>query len=311
MKHERALAYAAFLVVCIVWGTTYLAIRVAVRTIPPMLLTSARFVVAGVILLAFALLRREPIPRDRRTLVELIFVGLLMVGIGNFTVVWAEQWVPSGDAALLVATAPFWLVLMERMRAEGERIDGRRALGMVLGFIGVALLVTPGGAGRAFDAHFIAGALCMQAASIAWQYGTIRAKVNLHDVPPLMSSAFQMLSGGVAIGIIGVASGEPRRLTFSGEGIGALAYLTIFGSVLAYTSYVYAVRNIRVTTLSLYAYINPLVAVILGWLILSEQLTPVSIVAMLTILGGVAIVQTSERRIAGNVAALDRRRGGG
>jgi drug/metabolite transporter (DMT)-like permease len=200
---------------------------------------------------------------------------------------------------------------MERMRAEGERIDARRAVGMLLGFVGVALLVTPGGAGRAFDAHFIIGAITMQFASIAWQYGTIRAKVNLKDVPPLMSSAFQMLIGGIAIGIIGISIGEPKRLTFSAEGIGALAYLTIFGSVLAYTAYVYAVRTMRVTTLSVYAYINPLVAVILGWLILNEQLTPISIVAMLTILGGVAIVQTGERKIAGNVAGMDRRRGGG
>ncbi|HUJ12893.1 MAG TPA: EamA family transporter [Thermoanaerobaculia bacterium] len=310
MTRDRALAYAAFAVVCIVWGTTYLAIRIAVRTIPPMLLTSARFVVAGLILFAFALLRREPVPRDRRTLVELLIVGLLMVGIGNFTVVWAEQWVPSGDAALLVATAPFWLVLMERMRKEGERIDARRAIGMIIGFIGVALLVTPGGAGRAFDAHFIAGAVCMQGASIAWQYGTIRSKYNLDDVPPLMSSAFQMLIGGIGIGIAGIAAGEPRRLTFSAEGLGALAYLTLFGSVLAYTSYVYAVRKIRVTTLSVYAYINPLVAVILGWLILREQLTPLSIVAMLTILGGVAIVQTPGRRMAAHVV-VDRRGGRG
>jgi drug/metabolite transporter (DMT)-like permease len=309
LKRERALAWAAFIVVCIVWGTTYLAIRVAVRTIPPMLLTSARFVVAGLILFAFALLRGERARRDKRTLIELVVVGLLMVGIGNFTVVWAEQWVPSGDAALLVATAPFWLVLLERMRKDGERIDARRGFGMLIGFIGVALLVTPGGAGRSFDSHFIVAALVMQVASIAWQYGTVRAKHNLRDVPPLMSSAYQMLVGGVALGIIGVATGEPRRLTFSPEGIGALAYLTIFGSVLAYTSYVYAVRNMRVTTLSVYAYINPLVAVILGWLILSEQLTPVSIVAMLTILGGVAIVQTPGRKIPEHV--LDRRRGRG
>lgn len=308
MKHERALAYAAFAVVCIVWGTTYLAIRVAVRTIPPMLLTSARFVVAGLILFALALLRRERIPR---AFAELLVVGLLMVGVGNFAVVWSEQWVPSGDAALLVATAPFWAVIMERTRKDGERIDARRAVGMLIGFIGVALLVTPGAAGRAFDAHFILGAIAVQFGSIAWQYGTLRGKYNLKDVPPLMSSAFQMLAGGVAIGIVGIAAGEPRRLTLTGQGIGALAYLTIFGSVLAYTAYVYAVRNIRVTTLSLYAYINPLVAVVLGWLILNEQLTPMSIVAMVTILGGVALVQSTERRIRDRAATLDRRRGRG
>lgn len=303
MKSDRALAYAAFAVVCIVWGTTYLAIRIAVRTIPPMLLTGARFVVAGIVLLAIARFRGDAIPRGRRILGELLIVGLLMVGIGNFSVVWSEQWVPSGFAALLVATAPFWAALLERFRKEGDRIDARRGIGMFIGFIGVALLVTPGGAGGAFDAHIIAGALAVQIGSIAWQYGTMRGKYNLHDVPPLMSSAFQMLIGGIAISAVGLATGEGRRVRFSAEGIGALAYLTIFGSILAYTAYIYALRNIRVTNLSLYAYINPLVAVILGWLILNEQLTFISILAMCVILGGVALVQSPRRRIGGEAYA--------
>jgi len=297
MKRDRALAYAAFAVVCIVWGTTYLAIRIAVRTIPPMLLTGMRFVIAGLVLFAIARLRGEAIPRSKRVLGELLIVGLLMVSIGNFSVIWAEQWVPSGFAALLVATAPFWAAIMERMRKDGDRIDGRRAFGMLIGFIGVALLVTPGGAGGAFDVHFLLGALAVQVGSFAWQYGTIRGKYNLGDVPPLMSSAFQMLAGGITIAIIGLAMNEPRRLRITAEGVGALAYLTIFGSVLAYTSYVYALRKMRVTSMSVYAYINPLVAVILGWLILNEQLTWISIVAMCIILGGVALVQKPRRRI--------------
>ena len=297
MKRDRVLAYGAFVVVCIVWGTTYLAIRVAVRTIPPMLLTGARFIVAGLLLFAIARLSGEAVPRARNILVELVIVGLLMVGIGNFAVVWAEQWVPSGMAALLVATAPFWAVLMERLRKDGERIEARRVVGMLIGFVGVALLVAPGGTGRAFDRHLIIGAIALQFASMAWQYGTVRGKYNLQDVPPLMSSSFQMLAGGTAMAIAGLSTGELRRLTFSAQGLAALAYLTIFGSVLAYTAYVYAVKKIRVTTLSLYAYINPLVAVILGWLILNEQLTSMSIVAMLIILAGVALVQTPGRRI--------------
>ena len=309
MKRDRALAYAAFLTVCIVWGTTYLAIRIAVRTIPPMLLTGARFTVAGIILLLIAVLRGEAVPRTRRVLGELLLVALLMVGIGNLAVVWAEQWVPSGIAALLVATAPFWAVVMERTQKDGERINRRRGIGMLIGFVGVALLVTPGGAGAAFDVHLIAGAIGLQFASMAWQYGTVRAKYNLTDVPSLMSSAFQMLIGGVVVGMIGFAIGEWPRLRFSREGLGALAYLSFFGSVLAYTAYVYALKNLRVTTLTLYAYINPIVAVILGWLILSEQLTPLSIVAMLIILAGVAIVQSPGRTIERNV--LDRRRGSG
>ena len=308
MKRDRTLAYAAFITVCIVWGTTYLAIRVAVRSIPPMLLTGARFIVAGLILLAIARLRGEAIPRSRRVLIELLIVAVLMVGIGNFTVVWAEQWVPSGIAALLVATAPFWAVVMERTQKQGERIILRRGFGMLVGFVGVALLVTPSGAGKAFDSHLIIGAIVLQFASMAWQYGTVRAKYNLNDVPSLMSSAFQMFIGGVVIAIVGLATGELQRLKPTAQGIASLAYLTIFGSVVAYTAYVYALKNLRVTTLTLYAYINPIVAVILGWLILNEQLTALSIVAMLIILAGIAIVQTPGSTIERH-ASLDRRRG--
>lgn len=292
MARSNTLAYAAFTVVCIVWGTTYLAIRVAVRTIPPLLLTGARFTVAGAILFTIARMRGDAIPRTRRLLGELAIAGVLLICIGNFAVVWAEQWVPSGLAALFVATAPFWNAAIERMHEGGDRIDTRRLIGIITGFIGVALLVTPGGAGGAFDTHFVLGALGIQAGAIAWQWGTVRAKYNLHDVTPLMSSAMQMLTGGVAIGVVGLATGETRRLQLASEGLMALAYLTLFGSVLAYTSYVYALRHMRTTNMSLYAYVNPLVAGILGAVILHERLTWISILAMIIILGGVAIVQT-------------------
>jgi drug/metabolite transporter (DMT)-like permease len=295
MKRDRVLAYIAFAIVCIVWGTTYLAIRVAVRSIPPFLLTSARFVIAGSVLFAIARFRGEPIPRSKRVIGELILVALLMVGIGNLSVVWAEQWVPSGIAALLVATAPFWAALMERFRKNGDRIGLRRGFGMLIGFIGVAMLVTPGVAGT-FDIHFVLGALAIQFGSFAWQYGTMRGKYNLTGVTPFMSSAFQMVIGGIAVGIVGFSIGEGSRLTWTREGVLGLAYLTTFGSLLAYTSYVYALKKLPVTSLSMYAYINPLVAVLLGWLILHEQLTWVSILAMCIILGGVALVQTRGRR---------------
>ncbi len=296
MNRDRALAYTAFAIVCVVWGTTYLAIRVAVRTIPPFLMTGTRFIVAGALLLAFARLRGETLPRGGRIFREILFVGLLMVGIGNLSVAGAEQWVPSGIAALLVATAPFWAALMERMRPNGERIDVRRGIGMLIGFLGVALLVTPGGAGGAFDLHFLLGALMIQIGSIAWQYGTVRGKYNLKDVPPFISSALQMLSGGIAVLIVGLLIGETKRLTLTAQGLVSLTYLSIFGSLVAYTAYVYALKKVPVTKMSMYAYINPLVAVILGWLILNERLTWISIAAMAIILGGVALVQSGGRR---------------
>jgi len=292
MKHDRALAYAAFAAVCIVWGTTYLAIRVAVTTMTPFLLTGARYLFAGVVLFIVASLHGDPIPRSRRVLGDLVLCGVLMVAIGNLSVVWAEQWVPSGFAALFVGTAPFWATLIELLRRSGERLELRRGIGMLIGFLGVAMLVTPRGAGKAFDARFVIGAMVIQAGCIAWQYGTIRGKYALAEVPPLMSSALQMLAGGLVVTLAGVALGELPRFHATPRTFAALAYLSIFGSVLAYTSYVYAARHLRTTNMSLYAYVNPVVAVILGWLVLHEELTWVSVTAMVVILGGVAMVQS-------------------
>jgi drug/metabolite transporter (DMT)-like permease len=293
MKHEKALAYGAFAIVCVVWGTTYLGIRIALETIPPLLLTGIRFTFAGVIMLVIARLRGQAIPRDPRTLANLVLVGLLMVGIGNLAVVWAEQWVPSGIAALLVATAPFWMAMIELFRRTGERLDFRSGLGMAIGFLGVAMLVTPGGSGAAWSVPFLLGALAIQIGGICWQLGSAHGKYNLKHVPLIASSALQMLFGGIIVSLVGLAIGETSRFALNPRTFVALAYLTVFGSVIAYSAYVFALAHMRTTHSSLYAYVNPVVAVFLGWLILSEPLTLVSVIAMVVILVGVALVQSS------------------
>ncbi len=293
MKSVRPLAYAAFITVCLVWGTTYLGIRIAVETIPPLALTAIRFVVAGIVMLGIARWRGERIPTDSRTLLNLAVIGFLMVGVGNLAVVWAEQWVPSGMAALLVATAPFWMVIIELMHGSGDRPDFRTALGMLIGFAGVAMLVTPKGAGGAFDAHFIIGALVMQLGSIGWQIGSVRSKYYLKNVPLLASASLQMLMGGIIVAIVSIAIGEPARFRVTPRTFAALAYLTVFGSIIAYSAYVYALAHIRTAQMSLYAYVNPVIAVVVGWLVLREQLTWVSVLAMVVILGGVAMVQSA------------------
>ena len=294
MKHEKAAAYVAFAIVCIVWGTTYLFIRIALDTIPPLLLTGSRFTVAGLIMLLIAKLRGETIPRDMRTLANLTLIGFLMVGVGNLAVVWAEQWVPSGLAALLVATAPFWMAIIEAFRSGGERLDLRSGLGMLIGFVGVAMLVTPRGAGGTWSLYFLLGAIAIQIGGICWQLGSAHGKYNLRHVPLLASAALQMLSGGIIVTIAGFLIGEGPRFVLTPRTFGALLYLTIFGSIIAYSAYVFALAHMRTTHTSLYAYVNPVVAVFLGWLILDEPLTWVSIVAMIVILAGVALVQTSK-----------------
>jgi drug/metabolite transporter (DMT)-like permease len=306
MKHERTVAYTAFAIVCVVWGTTYLAIRIALETIPPLLLTGTRFVIAGLIMLFVARLRGNTIPRDFRTLANLAFVGFLLVCVGNLAVVWAEQWVPSGLAALLVATAPFWMAIIEAFRSGGERVGVRGVVGMLIGFAGVAMLVTPGGgAGATWSAAFLLGALAIQVGGIGWQYGSAHSKYKLGSVPPLASAALQMFFGGIIVTIAGLAIGEAPRFTLNPRTFAALAYLTLFGSVLAYSSYVFALAHMRTTHTSLYAYVNPVVAVFLGWLILDEPLTWMSVVAMVVILAGVALVQTAGRPKSTPVAALE------
>jgi len=296
MKHEKSLAYVAFFIVCIVWGTTYLAIRIAVETVPPFLMAASRYIAAGLILFIASRVRRERLPRDWRTLGNLAFIGVLMVAVGNLMVIVAEQWAPSGMVALFVATAPFWATLIAALSGSGERIGTGSAIGMLAGFAGVGLLVTPGAAGGHFDKKFILGAVLVQIGSIGWQYGTHRAKYTIRNVPFVTATALQMLFGGVVCAIGGVAAGETSRFSLNARTFTALVYLALFGSVVAYTAYVFAVKHLPTTKMSLYAYVNPVVAVFLGWLILHEPLTWISIVAMLIILGGTAVVQLSRMR---------------
>lgn len=308
MKHDRALAVAAFITVSIVWGTTYLAIRVALETIPPFLLTGVRFTIAGLLMLGIARWRGQTIPTDAKTLGNLALIGFLMVGVGNLGVVWAEQWVPSGLAALFVATAPFWMVTIEAFRKKGERIGLTGIIGMLIGFVGVGMLVTPGGSGGSWSLYFVLGALAIQLGSIGWQLGSAHGKYNVRHVGLLASSALQMLSGGLIVTTVGLLAGEGAKFHVNLRTFSAFAYLIIFGSIVAFSAYVYALAHMRTTTVSLYAYINPVVAVFLGWLILAEPLTWVSIVAMLVILGGVAMVQNPwKREIAHAVDTAERK----
>jgi drug/metabolite transporter (DMT)-like permease len=309
VKHDKFLAYVAFGIVCIVWGTTYLAIRVAVETIPPFLLTGIRYLAAGLIMFTILKIRGEKLPRDPRVLRELAIIGALQVGGGNLAVVWAEQYVPSGMAALLVATAPFWASILEVMRKNGEQIGARRGIGMLVGFLGVALLVTPGGSAGHVAGGFLAGAIVIQIGSFCWQYGMVRGKLNLEGVALMPTATLQMLFGGALVTIVGLLIGEGKHFVVTPRTFAGLAYLTIFGSVIAYSSFVYALAHMKATSLSLYAYVNPAVAVVLGWLILNERLTWVSIAAMVVILGGVAIVQTARggERAAAAVAESEKR----
>jgi drug/metabolite transporter (DMT)-like permease len=294
MVERNNIAWAAFAVVCIVWGTTYLAIRIALETLPPFLLTGARFTTAGLLLLAVCWWRGERPPRRASDLMHIAGIGFSMVAIGNFAVVWAEKFIPSGLAALMVAASPFWMVLMEMFREKEQRLTAQHATGLLVGFAGVTILVLPHLQGSSFNLPFILGFLVIQAGSIGWNFGSLRSKYHAGTTTPLVSAGLQMLFGGVIVDIVGLALGEATRFHFNTRSLAALVYLTLFGSLLAYTAYVYALAHLPTSTVSLYAYINPAIAVVAGWLIAGEEMGWRTIIAAAVIFCGVALVRKSE-----------------
>lgn len=306
MSPERApswRAWTAFITVCVVWGTTYLAIAIAIETLPTFLFAGSRFTLAGLILLAIRLMAGDALPRARAEWFNLALIGVLMVGVGNIAVVYAEHYVASGFTALLVATSPFWMAAMESMRRHGERVNRGKTLGMLVGFGGVALLVVPHLNGT-FSNGFFWGVVVLQLGSIAWNFGSIRSKYFPSSASPLMSASLQMLFGGLFVGLIGLGRGEASSFYFNGRTLAAYLYLLIFGSIVGYSAYVYALSKLRTSITSLYAFVNPAVAVFLGWLILSEPFGWRELIAMAVIFAGVALVQTagSAPRVAGSEA---------
>lgn len=298
-RREKIMAYAAWLAVCFFWGTTYLAIRVGLEALPPMLFAGIRFLVAGTLLFLFVRgWQGARLPRGREWFDQSL-IGLLLLGVGNGLVVLAEQWIPSGAAALLVATGPFWVMGIERLLREGERLTGRALAGMVVSFSGLILLFAPNLFATSLGRYYLLGMVAIQVGCAAWSGGSVYAKHHQAGVTPLMAAAVQMLVAGVALTLVGRLTGEWRVLHFSGRSLGALAYLIAFGSIVAYGSYTYAIQKLPLSLVSTYSYINPVIAVLLGWVVLSEPMGWRVVLAATIILGGVALVKSSPRSMFG------------
>lgn len=303
---EKLAAYGAWAAVCFFWGTTYLAIRVGLETMPPMLFGGTRFLIAGSILfLVMSRLRGARLPIGREWF-DIGLVGLMLLGVGTGMVVWAEQWITSGMAALLVATSPFWVAGLERLFNDGERVGARHIAGLLIGFGGLVLLVAPDLFGAALNGRYLLGVLAIQIGCVSWSAGSVYAKRRPSGVSPMMSAAVQMLVAGVALTLVGTVAGEWGAMSFSGRSLGALMYLVAFGSIVAYGSYTYAIQKLPLSIVSTYTYINPVIAVLLGWLVLSEPMGWRVVAAAAIILGGVALVKTSPRSV---LEAIDRLRG--
>jgi drug/metabolite transporter (DMT)-like permease len=307
-SRDRFGAYGAWAAVCFFWGTTYLAIRVGLETLQPTLFAGLRFIVAGG-LLFFVMSRqrnaRMPVGREW---FDLGVVGLMLLGVGNGAVVWAEQWMPSGMAALLVATSPFWAAALARFEGDAGRVGLRGLLGMAVGFGGLAMLVGPQLFGAELNGKYLLGVVIIQVGCFFWQAGSLYAKRRPTGVSPLMASAVQMLWAGLILTLVGTLLGEWGGMRFGARSAGALLYLVVFGSIVAYSAYMYAIQKLPLPLVSTYSYVNPLVALVLGWLVLSEPLGWREGGAALVILLGVALVKTSPKEIASLVSRLRRSR---
>ena len=293
MLTKRRIAYLSWLTVCVLWGTTYLAIHVALETMPVALLAGFRWLVAGAILAAILPLAGQKLA-PLRMWPSIALIGFLMAVIGNGGVVWAQQYVATGLAAVVVAMVPFWSVIVEAFLRNGERVTARTIAGLVLGFLGIIVLVWPELTMGGSDAlTFVWGVLALQVACAGWALGTSYLKRNPTNGSPLGSLAVQMLLSGVMLIAIGTVTGEWRALHFSARSLWAMSYLVIFGSLVGYVAYLFALKNLPVSTVSLYAYVNPVIAVALGALVLNEPFTLRIALASVLVFAGIAVVKTA------------------
>jgi drug/metabolite transporter (DMT)-like permease len=286
----------------LVWGSTYLAISVAVETIPPFLMAAVRFSLAGSLLLAWMVLRHGNalVRPARREVRDSAIVGTLLLGGGMGFVAWGQQTIPSGLAAVLVALMPAWVAGFGRA-FFGERLPRIAAIGIVVGFVGVAILVGPTALGQpgALDGP---GIVAIILAPIAWSIGSLYAS-HRATLPrqPLVATGLQMLSGSVALATFAIITGEPSRFDIgavAGPSVLAFLYLTLIGSVLAFTTFGWMLRVAPLPIVTTYAYVNPVIAVILGALILAEPIEPRTVLAAAIIVGAVALIVTARARLA-------------
>ena len=289
--------WVSLLLVYILWGSTYLAIRFAVETIPPFLMAGTRFLAAGLILHVWRRLAGDPAP-TRKEWLSAAIIGLLLLLGGNGMLSWAEQNVPSGVAALLIGSVPLWMAAIEAVRPGGARPNWLGFLGLVVGFGGIALLVGPDLAGGSkADLHPL-GLTVLLFASLSWSLGSIYSRHAELPRSALLSTSMEMLAGGAGLILLGSATGEWRSLAVSQVALHSwlgLAYLVVFGSMVAYTAYTWLLRNAPLPLVSTYAYVNPLIAILLGSLLAGELLTARILAAAFVIVGSVVVINLSRR----------------
>jgi len=286
-RHPQFFAYLALVSVCFFWGTTYLGIRMALESFPPLALIAARFLISGLLMFAGALWAKASFPRGRELWLTALN-GVLILGLGNGCLTWAETLIPSGLAALFLTTSPFWMVGLEAVFGS-EKLHTSTMVGLLVGLCGAALLFSP--TGHPIGPATVKGFLILQMGCLFWNAGSIAQRLQPTKAHPVVNGAVQQLAAGLAFLLPALIVPE-HPIVMTTRGVSALLYLVVFGSIVGYSSYIYALENLPVAVVSIYTYVNPVVALLLGWAVYREPLGWREWTAMAVIFAGVAIVKS-------------------
>lgn len=298
VKHISIMLIAAFAAVYIFWGSTYLAIKYAIETLPPFLMAGSRFMFAGSILYVWARFSKDYEKPNFKHWRTSFIVGTLLLMGGNGGVVLAQHYISSSLAALLVATEPFWIVLLGWLWLKGSRPNWKVVLGLLIGFVGVYLLIGGLGNSTSSGTGQIFGALCVIAAALSWATGSMYGLRATTPKSSVLTSGMQMLSGGAVLTVVGFIKGEWTNFNVADVSTNswfALAYLVIFGSLIGFTAYSWLLKNAQPAMVATYAYVNPVIAVFLGWLIAGESFTTQMLVGAGIIVGSVALITSQDK----------------
>jgi drug/metabolite transporter (DMT)-like permease len=292
MTPFRARLYACFALVYLVWGSSFLVARVGVIDLPPLLFTSLRSLIGGVLLLGLALYRNNRLPHSLREWQQIFFFSLVLIALTSGSSTFALKYIPSNEVALLNASMALWIAGLGTLGPKGQKLSVPSLIGLALGFVGVALLVWP--KEMRITPH-VGWQLLVLAAAFVWASGTIVYRNTTLLLGPIAFNAMIMLVGGALLGAAGIAVGELPDWHWEWRGMLSIVFLAVFASAITYTAFTWLMKNARTDRVATFAYVNPAIATVLGWIVLGETLTPQQMLGMLVVLGGVVLVTMPHR----------------
>jgi drug/metabolite transporter (DMT)-like permease len=292
MTAFRARLYACFALVYLVWGSSFLVGRIGVIDLPPLLFAAVRSLIAGVLLLGLALYRGNRLPDSRREWRQICFFSLVLIAFSSGAATFALKYIASNEVALLNASMALWIAGLGTLGPKGQKLSVPSLIGLALGFVGVALLVWP--EEMRLTPH-VGWQLLVLAAAAVWASGTIVYRNSALQLGPVAFNAMIMLVGGVMLGTAGVVTGELPDWHWEWRGMSAILFLAVFASAITYTAFTWLMKNARTDRVATFAYVNPAIATVLGWIVLGESLAPQQLLGMLVVLGGVVLVTMPHR----------------